>query len=156
MNRNLIIIIAAVLIAGLFAVGGMLLLRPTTSAPAENPQLINPTGFEDQPYYTGPSGENVPQDMRTTNAVLSAYQKEAPLMDNIRGRNAAIVGVYALVSWSGDISGGEALLKYDTAKNRWGVLDSTGGAYSVAGLNKLGVPQRTVLALLAALGDTPF
>ncbi len=66
-------------------------------------------------------------------------------------RATSVVGAYALQVWTDGVTGGQTLLRFDNTQNRWVTVAVTGGAFSVAGLHKQGVPQKTILALLHGL-----
>lgn len=148
MNRYAIV--GAVLV-GVIGIGGIMLLWRSGGS-------SSPTGFDTtQPLYPSDSGSPAAtsQGGGSKEAVQAAFKNAiAPYdQDHTQVRNTVVVGEYALQVWVGDVMGGQALLKYDAAQNRWILIASIGGAFSVAGLKKEGVPQRTVLALLDGLTD---
>ena len=93
--------------------------------------------------------------VQTQEAVQSAFLKyiAGHDSDNKKVRNTAISGGYALQVWSGNIMGGQALLKYSGSENGWVVLTLGGGAWSVDGLVEFGVPRAIATALLAGLAQ---
>lgn len=83
--------------------------------------------------------------------VRAAFRKSLQPGDTTKLGDTSISGEYALQEWTKDPMGGEALLKYDSLSRQWSVVTNTGGSFGVAELHDLGIPQRTVLGLHAAL-----
>jgi hypothetical protein len=90
-----------------------------------------------------------------TSVVRNAFQSSIPANnpDNIKLRETVIADGYALQIWSGDVMGGQALLKYDTGSKRWVVVDLGGGAWSEDVLISFGVPRNTAQSLLEQLSN---
>lgn len=147
MNRSIIILVVVVAVA----LTGVLMAFFLYSSPIS-------TGSQNTDQFPSQQGTpqtsatiTVPQAMQTPEAVRAAFQKNLPAGNQTQLHATVVVGGYALQEWSNEPMGGETLLKYDTATSQWIVIANTGGSFSVAGLHKEGVPQRTVLALLAGL-----
>jgi hypothetical protein len=65
---------------------------------------------------------------------------------------SSVVGSFAIVSWTQNPMGGEALLKFDAPKGQWVLLELGGGAWSVESLVKnFDVSKETARALLAKI-----
>ena len=58
-----------------------------------------------------------------------------------------IASGYALLGWSDENTGGEALLRFDAATGRWVLIQNTGGAYDANSLIALGVPRAAAARL---------
>jgi cytoskeletal protein RodZ len=143
MNRFLIILIIVVSLAGV-AAGVLFLLRPNTPAPA-------PTTTQDNTSPTNNSTVSVSVSSTDPQAVQAAYRAELAKhpSDNTKLSQTVIADGYALQVFSGDILGGEALLKYDTVQGSWVLLDGGGGAWTVGSLVAQGVPTSTAQTLWA-------
>lgn len=147
MTRTYSIAIVAVLLVACVG-GGIYVWLNRSNAPSTTGQ-VQPSGFPNVPEPT--SGSVVPTTMQSRDAVISAFKTQGPTGDRIQPHQTSMSGGYALQVWVGDITGGETLLKFDEAQGGWVIVETIGGAYSVAGLHALGVPQKTVLALLKNL-----
>lgn len=141
MNRFVAILIGLLAIAfAVVLVVVFFLLKPAPSEPAPNTTT---------PPYTS----NVSVATNSTQAVQAALRAvfaKAP-SDNIELYKTSIVGDYALQVYAGDISGGQALMKYDRAQNTWVLLEPGGGAWSIEGLVVAGVSEDTARALIEGL-----
>jgi hypothetical protein len=113
---------------------------PSTSLPGYTSDVFIPAEEGDLPTGKDASAEAV-------QAAFASHMSKVD-KDNIKPEETVISGGYALQVWSGDTTGGVALLKYDSAKKGWIVASLGGGFWSVASLRKEGVPQKNVLALL--------
>ena len=134
-----IILFAVILLIIAGIAGFVVLSHPNNPAPANLPS------FEPQtiPNPTPPAN-------RSKEDIQSAFQNEiAPYNnDNVKMHETVTSGDYALQVWIGNNTGGEALLKYDSAQGRWVVLSGGGGAWSVGSLVAAGVPKDTAAILL--------
>lgn len=142
-----IIILSAALVIVVVAVGAVFLVL---SKGAPEPANTKKT----PPSVPGSSGYSVTlQQSQDSRAVQAAYQSVLSKnnFDNVRLYQTAISEGYALQSWKGDSIGGEALLKFDTAQNKWIIVDPGGGAWSVLGLVQMGVPQSAAESLVAGM-----
>ncbi len=147
MNRTILIIVAVIVVA-VFAVGGLLFL--SSRPPASTPPLQQ---FEDNtPSYTNSTVST--DSSYSKEAVQAAYRSELDKYpsDNTELYEISIVGDYALQVWVGDHMGGQALLKYDTTQRRWILVSGGGGSWSVDTLVTLmNVPQDVAVQLLRGL-----
>jgi len=148
MTRIYITTVAVLVVAGLVLAGMFFLRTDSTVSPGGADNVVD-FGIPDP----SPGSLVTPQTLSAEAAVKAGFKKGLPGGDLTELGDVAIVKDYALLNWTNDPMGGEALLKYDSVTKTWGVIASTGGAFSVAALNKLGVPQRTVLALREQLGN---
>ena len=141
--------IFAIFITALLAAGIGWYLWPSVSAPGPVP------GQPQNPNYPMGPGEPVstPEDPAKA-AVRTAFQNEIASYDTQHTKTGRVIiqGGYALLEWSGDYAGGEALLKLDTSKNGWVFVHGGGGEWEVAGLVSAGVPTTTAQALISELG----
>lgn len=151
MNRNLYLVLG---VAALMALGfGAWFLRPflaSNAPPAQETQTAPLPGSSDTyiPYPSATSGSSVgtPEEQAARAAYEAALSTDNP--DNIKAQQTVAESGYALQLWSGDSTGGQALLKFDSAQNTWVILDPGGGQWSLEGLVGMGVPQETAQALL--------
>jgi hypothetical protein len=64
-------------------------------------------------------------------------------------RKSAVLGDFAVIGWSQEPMGGEALLKFDQTTGQWRLIEIGGGAWSTNGLAKAaGIPREKAKALL--------
>ncbi|MDB5225560.1 MAG: hypothetical protein JWL87_512 [Candidatus Adlerbacteria bacterium] len=148
MNRYLVAFILALIVVAVIAVGVVLLLRSGSQTPI-------PKG--ETPVVVFPSDSQLPaspQNSASQVAARAAFQREvdADNPDNIKLGTTIVSGGYALQAWGGDITGGEAVLKYDMGLGRWILVVSSGGTWGAAGLASYGVPEDTAAALVAGMG----
>jgi hypothetical protein len=72
--------------------------------------------------------------------------------DHVKLQETVIVGEYALQTWVGDNTGGQALVKLDVPSNQWKIVNAGGGAWSADALIKvMGVPADVAAALMGQL-----
>lgn len=146
-ERIFIVAIAALVAVAVVIFGiGWWFNRPTLT-PAIQPQTQS--GQQNTSSVSNQTTSvSVPQILQTKEAVRGAFLKQ---QGQVKVGKIAIVGDWALLDWTDEPMGGEAVLKYDSSLMQWVVASFTGGAYSVAGLHDLGIPQKTVLTLLNSL-----
>ena len=166
MNRALYVVAAIAVLAALgFGAWSLLAnLMPSSQGPSADPSA---NGFPDDTYIpypstgSGSSGgttSNTPTDTPAGTpegqAARAAYEAalSADNPDNIKAGQTVAVAGYALQLWTGDNTGGEALLKFNSAQNAWVIVDPGGGQWSLEGLMHAGVPQEAARALLAGVG----
>lgn len=150
MNRNLYLVLGIILV--LMALGfGAWSLLPGIEPSTQEPQTTPLPGYSDTyiPYPSGTSGPSAgtPEEQAARAAYEAALSVDNP--DNIKVRATVVESGYALQVWIGDNTGGEALLKFDSAQNAWVIVDPGGGSWSLEGLVSFGVPEDTAQALLA-------
>lgn len=146
MNRY-IIIFAALILVVIVVIGAVFLLRPSNNT---TPVIQQGT----QGSYQPTSSTVSVSAGQSKEAAKAAYQKALSASgdpDNIKPGATVVVDIYALQTWTGNHTGGEALLKFDTSQNKWIIVDPGGGAWSIDGLVAAGVPRDTATALLAPL-----
>jgi hypothetical protein len=152
-RTKIILVVAGSIVVGLSLLATIVVfMNSEAPGPSNQGQFPVDLGVTDTNYvpYTAPTGA-VPQSGETGNAIIAAYVKGLASTETLKVGNVVTAGEYALLSWADDVTGGEALLKFDTVRSQWAVVADTGGAFSVAQLRSLGVPQKTVLALLDAM-----
>jgi hypothetical protein len=153
-RTKIILVVAGSIITGLILLGTLVFFLRSGGVTGGEPNDPNNIGLNlpEVPYtpYTAPTG-GVKQSGETGNAIIAAYVKSLESSESLRVGNVVTAGEYALLSWADDAMGGEALLKYDSVRLQWGVVANTGGAFGVPELRGLGVPQKTILALLGAM-----
>ena len=162
MNRALYAAIAIAVLAALgFGAWSLVAnLMPSSQEPSAG---TSANGFPDDTYIPYPStGSGSPDDATSGTpagtpegrAARAAYEAalSADNPDNIKAGQTVAVAGYALQLWTGDNTGGEALLKFDSAQNAWVIVDPGGGQWSLEGLMHAGVPQEAARALLARVG----
>lgn len=133
-------------LAGMIAVWFLL---PSTPASTNEPPSVFP-GVDDPNYVPYPSTTQ-PGTAQSEAAVQSAFAATlaGDNPDNIKMENTVIAGDYALQVWAGTITGGQALLKYDTKQTNWTVLSMGGGSWTIESLTTIwGVPRATAVALV--------
>jgi hypothetical protein len=135
-------LIILVLLIGALAVGIIWFLRPNAQSPSGQTTLPQ-NNYPSNNYLTG-------QDAQSQAAVKQTFLEGiAPyLNDNIKTQQTAIENGYAIQSWLGDNTGGEALLKYDTVQNKWVLITAGGGIWTLGALIDEGVPTSTAQILL--------
>ena len=154
MNRTFYILIGILALA-LLGFGAWMMLRGTETAPQEPSGDVAGGGFPSDTYipYPATSEPGAPAGTPDEQAAKAAY--EAALAtdnpDNIKPGLTVAEGGYAIQQWSGDYTGGEALLKFDSAQGAWTIVDPGGGRWSLEGLVRIGVPEETARALFARL-----
>jgi len=158
MNKFTGIFIAIAIVLG---VGAAITFWPGGSGPTSNPGDWVPGGSSyTDTVIVGQPGQN---DNTTTpgastaakaQAVQQTYQavlEEDGNPDNTKLGRTAVEGEWALQIWYGDIAGGQALLRYETASEKWVIVGEGGGAWSVEGLVYFGVPEDIATKLLSDL-----
>jgi hypothetical protein len=146
MNRAIVILIVLVVSVGV-AIGVTIYLQSKRTGAIPDQQTQAPSNT--LPNIPAPSSS---ADSHSKEEVRATYQKAIiGNKDNIKLYDTAISGIYAIQVWKGAVTGGEALLMYSTAKQRWVVLGGGGGAWSVEGLIGKGVSPADAAALRAAL-----
>jgi hypothetical protein len=126
-------------------------VAPSSGGPSAD---TGTNSFPDNTYIPYPStapgsSAGTPDEQAARAAYEAALSADNP--DNIKAGQTVAVSGYALQLWTGDNTGGEALLKFDSAQNAWIILDPGGGEWSLEGLVGMGVPQETAQALLAGV-----
>jgi hypothetical protein len=144
MNRITILLLTLLIVVGV-AIGMTFYLRSST--PAQNQQGIAPVTLPDVPPPT------LQLDSNSKEAVQAAYKSELAKHpgDNTKLYQTVISGDYALQLWSGNLMGGEALLKFDHTQGKWILIDGGGGVWSLYTLLLAHVPRATAMALLAGV-----
>lgn len=155
MNRTILIIAVgmAILILGAIVAARFFFVAEPVAPSGSN--ASGTIGIDDPnyvPYPSGGSQGSVPNASPEATAVQTAFTAwlASDNPDNIRMGNTVVSGEYALQLWTGDITGGQALLKYDTAQGQWVVVELGGGAWTAESLVELeGVPTDVAAALVA-------
>ena len=159
MNYTRIIQNITIAFAALLVVGGLVWwLWPAAGVPQDTTQTpqqpVSPgqgvVGVGTNPV---PGSQTPVQPQHSVAEARAAFLQATAAATSTQVDKVVVVSNYALLEWVNGPMGGEALLKYDTTARSWSLAASTGGAFSVAGLHALGVPARTVLALLKGLKD---
>ncbi len=115
-----------------------------------------PAGQQGSTYTpTNNNSTVVVRSDRSKGSVQAAYRAELAKheSDNTQLFDTIVVGEYAIQVYAGDIMGGQAVLKYDTSKGGWMLLDGGGGAWSLGTLMDVGVPQGVAEQLLSQLSQ---
>ncbi|MES2006951.1 MAG: hypothetical protein V4436_02465 [Patescibacteria group bacterium] len=148
MERYIYIILCILVAVGI--VIGVVYFWPSDSSLPPSTQPPVTTLPNNNPTTALPSQQNDPQAFSQA-SVQTTFQKEVTVNnpDNIKLSKTAVVDGYALQSWNGTNTGGEALLKYDITTHIWVVVDWGGGAWSVEGLADFGVPEAIAKKLLS-------
>ncbi len=144
----------AVLVLGA-VIAAWFLLSPGSAAPSGG-NTTGTIGINDPNYVPYPSGgsqgsgANASPEAAAVQSAFAAKLASGGNPDNIRMQNTVVAGGYALQVWSGDITSGEALLKYDGTQRQWVVADLGGGEWTVESLVSLeGVPADVAATLVA-------
>lgn len=153
MSRTLYVVVAVAVLAAL-GFGAWSLLSSFTSPSREPPADTGTNNFPDNAYVPYPSTTpgstgGTPDEQAARAAYQAALSADNP--DNIKVQQTVAKSGYALQVWSGDNTGGEALLKFDSAQNAWVIVDPGGGQWSLEGLVSMGVPEETAQALLSGV-----
>ena len=143
MNRIVILTLLGLLLlsAAFVGVGFLIGPNPITPPPVTQKKPLPP------PVQSG----EVPQSAKTKEVVISAFMSSLPPGDTTKVTAASLAGDYGLLSWNDGVIGGQTLFKYNGTRAVWAEVTTIGGAFGVAELRELGIPQRTVLALLNGL-----
>jgi cell division protein YceG involved in septum cleavage len=145
MNRNIIIFVVVIIL--ILAVGaGVYIMYSATPAQQTGQQ---PSSSNNANSVSIPP----PSNNQTAQAVAATYQAALSKdnVDNIKLYQTVVDGNYALQVWRGNITSGEALLKFDPVQYKWVIVDPGGGSWTIADLVVLGVPAATATALWKGL-----
>ncbi|MBX4192346.1 hypothetical protein KW798_02560 [Candidatus Parcubacteria bacterium] len=146
MNRTITITIVVLILLAAAAFGVGYYFYTHTYVP--KPSSGGTQTPNEEPVVTG-------QNRLSTLAVINAFKTEIATYsttDNAKPGETVISGNFALVSWVGDHTGGEALLKYDAGGDSWSVITTGGGEWSLKGLLEEGVPEQDAQVLLKGMG----
>jgi hypothetical protein len=143
MNRYIVILglIALAVLVG----AGWYVSRPAEPA---GPAPFGPVTTPSANTYTATNGASATTQSKDAVRAAFAAWLAGKNTDNITLQETVVAGLYALQAWTGDNTGGNALLKFDDSKGQWMVLDEGGGLWGVAGLMKFGMTKTTALILL--------
>jgi len=128
----------------------------SSKAPAPAPQGSTPvnggsSGMVSIPNTPSGGSQQSGMNAQSKEAVQAAFAARLATSnpDNIKTQDVVIAGEFALQDWAGDVTAGEALLRYDSAQDTWTVVASTGGAWSVEELVQYhGVPADVAAQLV--------
>jgi hypothetical protein len=159
MNRAITITVIFIFVA-LAAIGAMFLLFNRPSNPAQQGGQTNTSNNSSSNNSTsnnsstnGTVTKPTPTADPAKAAIQTAYLAEVAKHPggNTQLYELSVVGEYALQVWIDDYMGGQALLRFDTAQQKWVLVDGGGGAWSVDTLVSAGVPEDVAQKLLAGL-----
>ena|SRR6185312_2873044 len=147
---NKIITILIILIVIVFAIAGVVWFMRSQSP--VSPGTDNNSGVVIPSDSNSSGTSQVPQSASSVQAAFkNSLGTNNP--DNIIPTDTVIAGNFALQSWEGQVTGGEALMKYDSTTGRWNVVMSSGGSWSMQELINAGVSQSVAQTLIAGAGN---
>lgn len=149
------ILLGAVAVVAVGIMAAQFLFPSKPAAPAPSGTGTNTGGSSVvNPLSSSPAaqGSQPGANAQSKEAVQAAYSAllRSSNPDNIQPQGTVIAGEYALQDWAGTVSGGQALLRYNSAQDTWAVVVSTGGTWSADELVRYeGVPADVAAQLVA-------
>ncbi len=147
MKQTILAALSIVIVVALLAGVAVYYMRPSSAPAVQTAQQPSvPNNSSSVPIPSSSS-------QATAQTALAAYQAALSKdnVDNIKTYQTVVAGNYALQVWKGDVTSGQALLKFDTTKNVWVIVDPGGGTWNIADLVVMGVPKDTATALWKGL-----